>query len=273
MGVTLQQANTGQNPIAGQHPKTGRFLMSRLRHAMTAGEQDLLESLIYKTQTLQGEHILIERGDFCDFSTMLIEGYMLRTIRDGDDEQIVGLQVPGDFVDMHAFALKRLDHDLVVIGEANVGYVRHEDLKRVLQDQPHLARLFWFSTLLDASIHREWIMKSNQLRAAGRVAHLLTEIWYRLRMVGLGNSKGFDTPLTQIHLANICGMSTIHMSRSLRDLREGGAAEFNRGRITILDGDKLIALGKFDPAYLYGEGGLEVGDALNIDASESLPLS
>ena len=247
--------------------------MSRLRHAMTSDEQDLLERLISKTETIHGETYLVERGDFCDFSTMLIEGYMLRTIREDGDEHIVGMQVPGDFVDMHAFALKRLDHDLVVIGDVKVGYVQHEDLKRVLQDQPHLARLFWFSTLLDASIHREWIMKSNQLRAAGRVAHLLTELWYRLRMVGLGDSRGFDTPLTQIHLSKMCGMSTIHMSRSLRDLREGGAAEFNRGHITILDGDKLKALGKFDPAYLYGEGGLEVGDALNIDASESLPIS
>ncbi|MGB3796616.1 MAG: Crp/Fnr family transcriptional regulator, partial [Alteraurantiacibacter sp.] len=234
---------------------------------------ELLESLISRTETIHGEKYLIERGQFCDFSTMLIEGYMLRTIREEGEEHIVGMQVPGDFVDMHAFALKRLDHDIVAIGDATVGYVQHDDLARVLEDEPHLARLFWFSTLLDASIHREWIMKANRLRASGRVAHLLTELWFRLRMVGLGDSDGFDTPLTQIHLAKMCGMSTIHMSRSLRDLREGGAVEFNRGRITILDADRLRTIGRFRPDYLYGEGGLEVGDALNIDAPESLPPS
>lgn len=202
---------------------------------------------------------------------MLIEGYMLRTVHHGDTRSTVGFQVPGDFVDLHAFALKRLDHDLVVIGEAKVGYVQHDDLKKVLQEQPHLIRLFWFSTMLDAAIHREWIMKSNQLRATGRVAHLLSEIWYRLRMVDLGHSSGFQTPLTQIHLSEMCGMSTVHMSRSLGDLRDGGVVNFNRGKIEILDGEKLKAIGQFEPAYLYGEGGLEVGDALDVGSPETQP--
>ena len=253
-----------------QYPHTWRFLQGRLRHAMTDDEQALLESLISETEYVEGEQAVIKRGDFCDFSTMLIEGYVLRTIHEDGVRAIVGFQVPGDFVDMHAFALKRLDHDLVVIGKAKLGYVRHDDVKRVLQEHPHLARLFWFSTLLDAAIHREWIMKFALLRSTGRVAHLLAEIWYRLRMVDLGSSDGFQTPLTQIHLSLICGTSTIHMSRCLRDLREGGVVDFRRGKITILDAEKLKAIGKFDPAYLYGEGGLAVGNALNIGSSESL---
>ncbi len=209
---------------------------------------------------------------FCDFSTLLIDGYMLRSIDDEHDAEryVVGFQVPGDFVDMHAFALKRLDHDLTVIGQATLGYVKHDDLKGILQDEPHLARLFWFSTLLDASIHRTWIMKTAHLRAAGRVAHLLAEIWYRLRMVDLGNSSGFQTPLTQVHLASICGLSTIHVNRTIRDLREGAVVDFRRGKITIMDGEKLKKIGRFDPAYLYGEGGLSVGNALDLGSPESL---
>ena len=71
-------------------------------------------------------------------------------------------------MDLHAYALKRLDHDLMVIGRAKVGYVPHERLRGCMASEPHLARLFWFSTLLDAAIHREWIMKVAQLRAMGR---------------------------------------------------------------------------------------------------------
>lgn len=253
-----------------QYPLTWRFLRGRLRHAMTSEEQWLLESLISETEIIDGDKVLINRGDFCDFSTVLVDGYMLRTIHEDGVRGIVGFQVPGDFVDMHAFALKRLDHDLLVIGRAKVAYIQHDDVKRVLQEHPHLARLFWFSTLLDAAIHREWIMKFSSLRATGRVAHLLAEIWYRLRMVDLGPSSGFQTPLTQIHLSTICGTSTIHMSRCLRDLREGGVVDFRRGKITILDEEKLKRIGKFDPTYLYGEGGLAVGDALDIGAPESL---
>ncbi len=254
-----------------EHPLTGRFLQGRLRHAITPDERDILEGLVAKTEVLQGDELLLKRGDFCDFSTILISGHMLRTIHEDGQRSIVGFQVAGDFVDLHAFALKRLDHDLMAIGEAEVGYVPHERLNKVIEDEPHLARIFWFSTLLDASIHREWIMKGQNLRAMARLAHLFAELWYRLRMVDLGKSSGFQTPLQQSHLAQICGISTVHVSRSLRDLREAGIVEFRRGRIIILDGEKLKKIGKFDPSYLYGEGGLAVGNALDKGAGEKAP--
>lgn len=252
------------------YPKTGRFLASRLRHAMTDREKDILENMVDEVRETQGETLIVKRGDFCETSTILMEGYMLRMVGEGRDRSIVGFQVPGDFVDLHGFALKRLDHDLCAIGRAKFGLVPHEKLREVLENEPHLARLFWFGTLLDAAIHREWIAKLAKLRAVGRVAHVLTELWYRLRMVGLGNSNGFLTPLTQVHLADMCGLSEIHMSRSLRDLREGGVVEFRRGRITILDADRLKEMARFDPAYLYGEGGLEVGSALDKGQGERL---
>ena len=245
------------------YPFTGKFLKSRLRHALSSREKRLVEDLVTRVETVEDNTVLLRRGDLMDSSTMLIEGYMLRTINENGQRHVVGLQVPGDFVDLHGFALKRLDHDLVVLGRARLGHVRHIDLERVMAEEPHLARIFWFSTLLDAAIHREWIMKTAQLRATGRIAHLLCEIWYRLRMVGLGSSGGFRTPLSQIDLASICGISTVHVSRTLTDLRDGGAVDFRRGRITILDADKLKKIGRFDPSYLYGEGGLEVRDELS----------
>lgn len=254
------------------HPMTGRFLQGRLRHAMADREKDLIEGLILKTEELRGEQLLLKRGDFCDYSTMLIEGLMLRTIHEDGRRSIVGYQVPGDFVDLHAFALKRLDHDLMVIGNVTVGYVPHERLNEIMKTESHLARIFWFSTLLDAAIHREWIMKSQQLRSMGRLAHLLAELWYRLRMVELGSSNGFQTPLNQIHLGEICGMSTVHVNRCLRDLREAGIVEFRRGRITVLDAEKLKETARFEPSYLYGEGGLSVGHALDKGAGETLPV-
>ena len=253
------------------YPLTGRFLQGRLRHGMDQRELNILEGLIDRTELLQGESTILHRGDFCEYSTMLIEGMAIRSIADHEGKShIVGFQVPGDFVDLHGFALKRLDHDLTVLGRARVGYVPHERLRAVMTQEPHLARIFWFSTLLDASIHREWIMKTTQLRAVGRMAHFFAELWYRLRMVELGDASGFQTPLTQTHLASICGISTIHVSRTLRDLREGGVLDFQRGRITILDSDKLKTIARFDPAYLYGEGGLAVGNALDKGTPETL---
>lgn len=242
----------------GPYPLTGLFLQGRARHAMSDHEKALVEGLVHETERYTAAHTILSRGDVLDRSTLLIEGFVARVIRDGDKRHIVAIHVPGDFVDLHAFALKRLDHDVVSIGTVKIGYVRHERLQEMMEEEPHLTRLLWFSTLLDASIHREWIMKLEQLSADGRLAHLMAELWQRLDFVGLAEPNGFSLPLTQTELADSCGTTAIHMNRVIRKLREDGIVNIARGRVTVLDHDRLVELGAFDPAYLYGEGPLKL---------------
>ena len=244
------------------YPLTGRFLLGRLRHAMTAEEKDLVESLIERTERVCGGTVLLRRGELTDQSTMLIEGYLMRIIVENGQRFVVGLHVPGDFADLHAFALKRLDHDLVAVGDARIGYVPHARLEKLVEDRPHLARLLWFSTLLDAAIHREWILKMEQLTAARRVAHVFAELWSRLDMVGLGRRDGLRTPLIQADLADMCGTTAIHMNRALGQLKKEGIAEFRRGTLYVADRDRLEQFAGFNPDYLYGEGPLRVGGEL-----------
>ena len=248
------------------HPLTGRFLMGRLRHAMTAEEKDIVEALVERTERVRAGTTLLERGELAERSTLLIEGYVLRTIVDEDRRFVVGIHVPGDFADLHAFALKRLDHNVVTLGETLVGYVSHERLTEIVARHPHLTRLLWFATLLDASIHRQWILKMEELPAPRRVAHVFAELWHRLDLVGLGRRDGLRTPLIQADLADMCGTTAIHMNRALGTLRKEEIAEFRRGALYVKDRARLEAFAGFDPDYLYGEGTLHVRGELNPGA-------
>ena len=241
------------------YPLTGRFLMGRLRHAMSDAEKRTIEDLIESVQSYAEPTQIISRGELCDRSTMLIEGFMLRVIRQGDRRYVVGVQVPGDFVDLHAFALKRLDHDIVTIGPTKVGYVSHTRLLTLMEERAHLARLLWFSTLLDAAIHREWILTMEQLPAANRAAHVFCELWTRLDFVSLGDADRVVAPLIQADLADMCGTTAIHMNRALGQMRKEGIADFRRGTLRVTDRKRLEEFARFDPAYLYGDGLLRVG--------------
>ena len=132
-----------------------------------------------------------------------------------------------------------------------------------MQTQPHLARILWFATLLDAAIHREWIMKLEQLTAARRVAHVFAELWQRLDQVGLGRTDSVRTPLIQADLADMCGTTAIHMNRALAQLRKEGVGELRRGTLYVADRHRLEEFAKFDASYLYGKGTLAVGTALD----------
>jgi CRP-like cAMP-binding protein len=246
-----------------KYPLTGRFLMGRLRHAMTEQEKAIMESLVERTERLDRPTTILSRGQLCNQSTLLIEGSLLRTIEADGRRFVVGLHVPGDFADLHCFALKRLDHDVVTNGAATVGYVPHARIEQVMEEQPHLARLLWFATLLDGAIHREWILKLEKLPAVKRVAHIFAEIWHRLDLVGLSRRDGLRTSLIQADLADMCGTTAIHMNRALGQLKKEGIAEFRRGTLYVQDRAALEAFADFDPAYLYGHGKLRVGDELN----------
>lgn len=245
-------------------PLTGRFLAGRLREALSEEEKQVVESLIEETRDYSPGEEILTRGDLIDKSTILFEGFIQRTIKSQGKRFIVCLQVPGDFVDLHAFPLKRLDHDIVTIGKARVGFTSHKKLEKVMEDYPHLARLLWFSTLLDAAIHREWILKLQQLRASKRVAHVFCELWHRLDFVGLGRDGGIDTPLTQQDLADMCGTTAIHMNRALTELRKFGMCDFQRGVVIVPDRKVLEEYATFDPAYLYGEGSLGMRGELDL---------
>jgi len=244
------------------YPLTGKFLMGRARQALSLRERDLLESAVHEVEEHASGHLILQRGALADRSTMLIEGFMTRVIETGRDRSTVALQVSGDFVDLHAFALKRLDHDVVTLGPTKVAYIAHEALEKIMRDEPHLARLLWFSTLLDAAIHRNWILKLEQLTVEGRLAHLLAETWHRLDFVGEAQENGFAIPITQIELANTCGTTPIHINRIIRKLREEGIVHLSRSHVAILDHAALKERGAFAPGYLYGEGHLYLGDAL-----------
>lgn len=246
------------------HPagKARLFLKGRLRHALSEHEAALLDSVIEDGERVPDGHIVQQRSVLATHSTLLLDGFIARVIDDAGTRNIVGLQVPGDFVDLHAFALKRLDHDVVTIGPALLGSVPHEKLAQIVRDEPHLTRVLWFSTLLDAAIHREWILKLEQLKAEERLGHIMCELWHRLNFVGLADAHGFNMPLLQTHLANACGTTAVHINRVIKAVRQRGLIEINRGRVTMPDRPALEHFSHFKADYLYGEGSLFMSEDL-----------
>lgn len=238
-------------------------MMGRLRHAMRDSEKQLLEDLVERTELFAAPQTVLNRGQCVDQSTMLIDGFIVRSITRDGKRHIISVHVPGDFVDLHGFALKRLDHDIVTLGHTKLGYVPHSRLVDVLRGEPHLTRLLWFSTLLDAAIHREWILKLENLNADGRLAHLIVELWTRLNFIGLAEPNSCAMPLTQVELADACGTTAIHMNRTVRAMREAGILDFARGRVMITDMERLKEVARFDDSYLYGDGDLHIGHALD----------
>ncbi|MCP9223708.1 Crp/Fnr family transcriptional regulator [Erythrobacter sp. LQ02-29] len=241
-----------------EFPRTGDFLKGRLRDNLSLDDLRYIEDLVETVEQHGDGARILERGAPTERSTILIDGYIFRSIDSEDGRFIVGLHIPGDFVDLHGFALKRLDHNVVTAGPVQVGCVSHESLRAVMRDRPGVARAMWFATLLDAAIHRKWIQVLEQLDAPQRIAHLYAELQARLALIGRPVTRALRTPFTQFDMADMCGVSAIHANRAVGKLRELGIGEIRRGDLYTDDWDRLKAYARFDPDYLYGEGPLKM---------------
>lgn len=240
---------------------TERFLLGRTRDALSEEERQVIERSVTVVRTVPARTTLMRRGELITQSTLLVDGFVCRYLDDREGyRQLVSLHVPGDFVDLHGFPMKRLDHDIATLGPCTIASIDHRTLADILERHPRLTRWLWFSTLLDAAIHREWIFRLGRLGAEGRVAHLFCELNARLEMVQLAEGGRFTLPATQADVAEACGITGVHVNRVLRLMRERGLAVFRSGEVQILDQAKLRALAEFDPVYLYGEHSAWVAD-------------
>ncbi|MEI9413420.1 Crp/Fnr family transcriptional regulator [Mesorhizobium sp. Cs1321R2N1] len=83
-----------------------------------------------------------------------------------------------------------------------------------------------------------------------RTAHLLLELGCRAHRSVTGYPQRFECPLTQAQLADALGLSAVHVSRVLKDLRENGLVSFRNGVVELHDHAGLIKIAGFDRSYI-----------------------
>ena len=64
---------------------------------------------------------LVAVGSRPTYSTLILEGFAARyKVLENGARQFTSLQVPGDFVDLHAFLLKTMEHGIVALSPCRV---------------------------------------------------------------------------------------------------------------------------------------------------------
>lgn len=204
------------------------------------------------TQDLAPREAMTRAGEPLHRSALLLDGILARHVADqAGNRQMVSIQVPGDFVDLHGLPLRRLDHDVVAMSRARVALFEHGALEAIMAEDAEHARQLWALTMIDAAINRHWTHRMGQLRALAGMANFLCEMHLRLRLCGRVEEGRFALPWTQDELGQICGLSAVHVNRVLRDLREAGVATVRGGEAVLHDPDQAERIGLFDPGYLF----------------------
>jgi len=114
-----------------------------------------------------------------------------------------------------------------------------------------VAEAFYCETLAMSSIQREWALNLGRRDALERVAHVICELFERLKVVGLVERSSFAFPITQMDMADATGLSVVHVNRTLQELRASGLITLRDRNLTIHDFQTLSNTAMFNPNYLH----------------------
>lgn len=219
---------------------------------LTREDAALLEAACENNRLLPARHDLIREGDKPGPVFVMLEGWACRyKLLPEGGRQIVAFLLPGDSCDMHVEVLDEMDHSIATLTPARVAQGSRAEMKALIESRSGITHAFWRTQLVDESVLRAWIVNLGRRGAIERVAHLMCELYARMRNIGLNDDGHCEMPLTQIAIADALGLTPVHVNRVLRQLREAGAMEVKSGRMIIADTTKLARVAGFDDNYLH----------------------
>ncbi|TXN76592.1 Crp/Fnr family transcriptional regulator [Methylobacterium sp. WL18] len=216
-------------------------------------EMFALKSLSVVVRTLEAHHDIVPEGGPATHCCIVLSGWTCcYQLLDEGRRQLLSFHLPGDLPDLQGLHLSEIDFGMATLTPAVVAYVPHTDLRRLIESFPGISTALWHEAQVSAAIHRAWMSSLGRRAARERLAHLFCELYLRLKAVGLANGNTLPMPLRQPDLADALGLTSVHVNRTLKDLREDGLISLKARRLEILDWARLQAIGQFSPRYLHG---------------------
>ncbi len=195
---------------------------------------------------------IVHEGDPPRAVNLVCEGwaYRYKALPDGR-RQIVAFFLPGDICDLNVQLLRQLDHSIGTITPLRYVELQPSWFLEAARDCPRVMQALQWETLVSGAIQREWTLNLGQRTAIERVAHLFCELFWRLQSIGMATSCGYALPLTQSDLAEATGMTSVHVNRTLQQVRARDLIRLHGGRLEIPNLPALTNVALFNPDYLH----------------------
>lgn len=182
---------------------------------------------------------------------LLRRGWVIRyrQLRDGR-RQITGFFLQGDFCDVAWLSRQPLTQAFKAVTDVEAVSIHEGKFADMVVHRPDGMTALCNEIGLQSAINAEHCLTLGRKTAAEKLTQLFSEISYRLGAVSGTGSSDVPMPLTQQHIADILGLTPIHVNRVMRDLRDAGIVTVRARRMIIPDLGRMQRLAQFDPRYL-----------------------
>lgn len=196
------------------------------------------------TLKLEGE---VAGGHYVLFAGWLA---VAKSMLDGH-RQIVDVVLPGGFLDAVSADLCTSAVEIEALTDVSYAAIPRQDWQRLLRECPDLARASDGSARAAMSRMSARMLRLGKGSADSIVAFALCELCLRSTGGGLSEGWAYHIPMTQQQLGDFCGLSAVHMCRTLQRFRRDDILELRAPmRMVIRDLPALAAIAEIDPPVL-----------------------
>ena len=231
---------------------TNPFLL-RLMHAAELGDLELqaVEEICRQPRDVGAKKYLSRDGDEMHSFPVVLSGWAARyqILRDGA-RQITRLLLPGDAFYFDSSPGGIAIEEVITLSPCKIVNITHADMRRLIDRFLTIGEAMRSYGCMENAVLASWVVNVGRRDALERMAHLICEAHYRLSMVDAHQGNQIYFPLTQDDLADVLGLTPVHINRKLQQLRQEGLITLRSKQLTIHDLRTLQQIAGFDPSYL-----------------------
>ena len=175
--------------------------------------------------------------------TMIEDGWAIRyrLLPDGR-RQILQFLIPGDLVNSHRLFAEPGDDIVQTITKCSLREYNGEVAAEIAQsDNALLSDLLRHQASEIARLETRLVDLGRRF-AEERIAGLIIELYERLHGRGLADDQAFHLPVRQEHLADALGMTPVHVSRTLRSMRDDDLLSIDHSMLRIQSFARLASI-------------------------------
>jgi CRP-like cAMP-binding protein len=163
-------------------------------------------------------------------------GWLARTrpLPDGR-KQIILVFLPGDLVGTKTMYLTRQPDAIEALSDATLEWIDHRAMRELVRRDPDAATRTTWQAMEDERRLHNWVVGLGQGSAEERMAQMMLDLHGRLSRLKLLRDETFRLPMTQQQIGDFLGLTTVHVNRVLKRLREGGILSIQKQTVTFED--------------------------------------
>ncbi len=222
-------------------------------------DEAILAGLVGPARRIEARGDIVSEGSEPRALTLIVEGWACRYKQlENGRRQILSFSLPGDLCEPFGILPRFMDHSLGALTAVTIAQVSPEAVRNAARANPRIEEALWWDLLVAVAADQERTVSLGRRTAAERLGHLFCELQLRLAMVGLADREGYELPVTQVDLADLLGLSAVHVNRSLQELRGTGLISLRGRRLSVHDLEGLRRVALFDPGYLHSDGSAHI---------------